>query len=621
MALSSEPVLRQRRRASGIAALSLLLSVSGCAPSAAPPAAPSTSADGARLAATLDAEGQRWVESTLARLTLREKVGQLVMPWVSGEFTAHDSPEFDRLREWVEQDGVGGLILSMGMPHSYAAKINELQRRAPLPLLITSDMENGTGMRMGGIYSLPHLLPQGGGTVFPPVMAFGAAGSDSLAYELGRVMGVEARAVGVHMTFGPVLDVNSNPANPIINTRSFGESPELVSRMAAAYIRGARAAGLMTTGKHFPGHGDTYEDSHVALPTIAADRARLDEVELRPFRSAIGDGVDAVMTAHIAVVGVEGPDARPATLSPYFMTGVLRDEMGFEGLLFTDAMTMAGISQRYGATEPLVMALEAGADVLLMPRDVRTAIETVMGALESGRLEEARIDASVRRLLAAKWRAGLAGNRLVELEGVSERVGTRAHAELARTVAERSLTLARDQRNLVPLAPGARRVLSITYARPSDLTAGRAFDAALRSEGVRVTSVRVDQRSTAAEIDEIRELVAAADVVLTSAYVAPVIDGESTVRTGGGFAAFVEEMAGAGVPLIAVSFGSPYLLAAMPSVPAYLLAWGGAEVSQRAAARALIGHIPITGRLPVSVPPYLEGGAGLQRAATVGGRE
>jgi beta-N-acetylhexosaminidase len=218
--------------------LTLLLAVSGCIP--APGARPATPATipGPTLAPALDAAGERWVEQTLAGLSLRERVAQLIMPWVSGEFTAHDSAEFDRLREWVVEDRVGGLILSMGMPHSYAAKLNELQRLAPLPLLITSDMENGTGMRMGGIYSLPHLLPQGGGTVFPPVMALGAAGSDSLAYQLGRVMGVEARAVGVHMTFGPVLDVNSNPANPIINTRSFGESPELVSRLAAAYIQG-----------------------------------------------------------------------------------------------------------------------------------------------------------------------------------------------------------------------------------------------------------------------------------------------------------------------------------------------------------------------------------------------
>jgi beta-N-acetylhexosaminidase len=562
---------------------------------------------------------ERWVEESLASLSLRDKVAQLVMPWVGGDFTPHDSPEFDRLREWVEEDRVGGLIISVGMPHSYAAKINELQRLAAHPLLITSDMENGTGMRMAGIYSLPHLLPQGGGTVFPPVMALGATGSDSLAYELGRIMGLEARAVGVHMTFGPVLDVNSNPANPIINTRSFGEDPELVSRLAGAYIRGARSSGLMTTGKHFPGHGDTFEDSHIALPTISADRARLDAVELPPFRSAIADGIDAIMTAHIAVVGVEGPEARPATLSPYFMTAVLREEMGFEGLLFTDAMTMAGVAQRYGATEPLIMAMEAGADVLLMPRDVRTAIETVVAAVESGRLSEARIDQSVRRLFQAKARAGLMGNRQVELERVSEIVGVRPHTSVATTVAERSITLVQDRAESVPLAPSVRRILSITYARPSDLVAGRAFDSALQRGGARVTSVRVDHRTSEAELLELRSRVDAADLVVASAYVAPVIDGESTLGSGALFSALVEDVVASGKPVIAVSFGSPYLLSSFPSVPAYLLAWGGAEVSQRAAAHALLGQIPIVGTLPVALPPHHPVGSGLRRAARAAG--
>ncbi len=564
---------------------------------------------------------ERWVEESLSTLSLRDKVAQLVMPWVGGDFTPHDSPEFDRLREWVEEDRVGGLIISVGMPHSYAAKINELQRLAEHPLLITSDMENGTGMRMAGIYSLPHLLPQGGGTVFPPVMALGATGSDSLAYELGRIMGLEARAVGVHMTFGPVLDVNSNPSNPIINTRSFGEDPVLVARLAGAYIRGARDSGLMTTGKHFPGHGDTFEDSHVALPTISADRARLDAVELPPFRSAIADGIDAIMTAHIAVVGVEGPEARPATLSPYFMTAVLREEMGFEGLLFTDAMTMAGVAQRYGATEPLIMAMEAGADVLLMPRDVRTAIQTVVTAVESGRLSEARIDQSVRRLFRAKVRAGLMGNRQVELEQVSEIVGVRPHTSVATTIAERSVTLVRDRDESVPLAPGARCILSITYARPSDLVAGRAFDSALERGGARVTSVRVDHRTSEAELLELRTRVDAADLVVASAYVAPVIDGESTMGTGARFSALVEEVVASGKPVIAVSFGSPYLLSSFPSVPAYMLAWGGAEVSQRAAARALLGQIPIVGTLPVPLPPHHPVGSGLQRPARAAGMD
>lgn len=563
----------------------------------------------------LDRSARAWVESTLASLSLRQKVGQLIMPWVGGEYAAIGSPEFEQVRRWVEEDGIGGIIMSIGSPLAYVAKLNALQARARLPLLIASDMENGTGMRLAGIYALPSMLPQGGGTVFPPVMALGATGSEELAFELGRVLGVEARAVGVHLTFGPVLDVNSNPLNPIINTRSFGEDPALVSRLASAYIRGTRATGLMTTGKHFPGHGDTRTDSHMELPTIPADRARLDSVELKPFRAAVNDGVDAIMTAHIAVIGVEGPDAPPATLSPRLMTGVLRGELHFSGLLFTDAMTMGGVAKRYGATEPLILALEAGNDVLLMPRDVTEAVTTVVAAVESGRVPVARIDVSVRRLLEAKARAGLNRGRRVDIEAVDRLVNIPGHAALARTVAARSLVLARDSANSVPLPAAVKRVLSVSYADAPDFIAGRVFDRGLRSYGYTVRSARVDDRTTAAEYASLRAAADSVDAVIVSAYVSP-REYRGSVSTGAGFADFVSGVTRGPQPVVAISFGSPYLLSAFPAVRAYLLGWGGAPVSQSAAAAALAGYADITGHLPVSIPPYHRLGEGLQRAHT-----
>ncbi|HEU4883624.1 MAG TPA: glycoside hydrolase family 3 N-terminal domain-containing protein, partial [Longimicrobium sp.] len=333
----------------------LLALTAACAPAVPePPSAPSAHPSNEIAASTtlgtaqLDAEGREWVERTLASLTLREKAGQVVFPWTGGEYVATDSPEMDRLLEWVERDGIGGLVISIGLPHSYAAKLNALQRRAKVPLLITTDMENGPGMRLGGGYTLPHLLPLGGGTVFPPTMALGAIGSDSLAREVGRVIGTEARAVGVHLTFAPVLDVNSNPLNPIINTRSYGEDPAQVARLASALIGGLHDTGLLSAGKHFPGHGDTEADTHIGLAAIRADRARLDSVELVPFRAAVRAGVDGMMAAHISVQGVEGPDAPPASLSPLFVRRVLRDEMGFRGIVFSDAMDMGAVVRRYG---------------------------------------------------------------------------------------------------------------------------------------------------------------------------------------------------------------------------------------------------------------------------------
>ena len=587
-------------------ALLFLLAATACG--AAPPPPPSV--EPAQMDPREVDDASAWVEEMLARLTLREKAGQLVMPWVGGEYTAVDSPEFDRLRRWVEEDRVGGVIVSIGLPHSHAAKLNRLQALADVPLLVTSDMENGPGMRMAGIYSIPHLLPQGGGTVFPPIMSIGATGSEEDAYELGRITGIEARAVGVHMTFGPVLDVNSNPVNPIINTRAFGEDPEMVGRLGVAYVRGARDAGLMTTGKHFPGHGDTEVDSHIDLPRISADRARLEAVDLPPFQEAIDAGIDGIMTAHIAVTGVEGRDAPPATLSPYFMTELLRGEMGFAGLLFTDAMTMGGISRHYDAQEALILALEAGADVLLMPRDVTEAIDAVVGAVEAGRVAEERLDESVRRILHAKANAGLHEERLVDLDAVDRTVGTRAHTETARGIAERSLTLARDRQELLPFGPGGGDVLSVTYARSSDLVAGRAFDAELAG-GEALSVARVDDRTSAMEWDELRARARAADRVIVSAYVAPV-EYDGSVGLASDVARFVRELVEEGGEVIAISFGNPYLLDYFPDVSTYLLAWGRAEESQRAAARALRGEIPVTGRLPISLPPHHDRGTGIR---------
>lgn len=562
----------------------------------------------------------QWIDRTLASLSLREKVGQLIMPWVPGEYAAVGSPEYEQLRRWVEDDRVGGIVISIGTPLAYAAKLNRMQRLARVPLLVASDMENGPGMRLGNSYALPSLLPQGGGTVFPPVMAVGATGSDDLAYQLGRVTGIEARAVGVHLTFGPVLDVNSNPANPIINTRSFGGDPALVSRLAAAYIRGARDQGLMTTGKHFPGHGDTETDSHIDLPAINASRPHLDSIDLPPFRAAVADSIDAIMTAHIAVVGVLGREAPPATLSPYFMTGVLRREMGFHGLLVTDAMTMGGVAKRYGSTEPLLLALEAGADILLMPRSVEEAITTVVGAVQSGRITEARLDSSVKRVLAAKARAGLRMGRLVDLGAVDERVNVPANAAVAREIAERSITLARDARSLVPLGGSAKRILSVTYSDQSELIAGRTFNSELREASTDVRTANVDDRTSDAEFSALSLQTDSADVIIVSAYISP-REFRGSVGAGGGVSAFVDRLATAGKAVIAISFGSPYLLTFFPSVPAYLLAWGGAEVSQRAAARAILGKTAITGKLPVSLPPHALAGTGIQRPASgAGGR-
>ena len=560
------------------------------------------------------------MDETLAALTLRQAVAQLVIPWLPGSYASTSSPEFEEWAGWVQDDEVGGIYLSIGLPHSYAAKINELQARARVPLLVTSDFENGgPGMRINHSYALPSMLPQGGGTSFPPTMALGAIGEERFAREYGRITAEEARAVGVHLNFAPVLDVNSNPLNPVINTRSFGEDPDDVARLGVAYIEGARQGGVMTTAKHFPGHGDTQTDSHVGLPVVRADWERLNAVELVPFRRAMEAGVDAVMTAHVVVEGVQGLDGPPATLDARFMTQLLRDEMGFEGLLFTDALRMGAITSRYGAADAAVRALEAGSDVLLQPTDVTEAIDAVVAAVGSGRISEQRVRESTRRVLEAKARAGLHRGRFVDMDAIDEIVGSGPHLAFADTVATRSITLVRDRVRTVPVDPAiAGRVLSVTYARANHLVAGRAFEPLLAERASEVTRRRVGPDSPDAAYDTLRTLAGEADLVIVSAYVPPQ-SGADEISIPEALRDFVREVEQVR-PTVTISFGNPYLLASLPDARAYMIAWGDREVSQRAAALALFGEAPITGRLPVSIPPLHVAGDGLDRVgrATVG---
>ena len=557
-----------------------------------------------------------WVEETLAGLSLRERVAQLVMVWMSGGYAAADDEELSRIEALAAADGIGGIVISLGTPLGYAWRLDRLQERARVPLLVAADFETGAGFRVSGIYALPNMLAMGGATVLPPAMALGAADDETLAHTAGRVTAAEARALGVHLTFAPVLDVNNNPANPIINTRSFGEDPERVAALGAAFIRGAREAGLLTTAKHFPGHGDTGTDSHVALPVIPGDRTRLDSLELVPFRRAIEEGVDAVMTAHVAAPAILGPDAPPATLSPYFMTEMLRDDLGFDGALFTDALDMAAIADGYGSGEAAIRSLEAGSDVLLMPREPLRTIAAVEAAVRSGRLSPERIEVSVRRVLTLKARAGLdrgAAAATTDAGQLRTAVGTEFNQRAAEEIARRSITLVRDAADAVPFDPRrTRSVLSVTFAGTNDLAAGRVFDRTL-GRTLRVRRARVGFDTHPDVYDSLVRAAHAADAVTVSAYVRPGAAGGSTDLPAN-MRRFLAAVAGGAGNTVLISFGSPYLLNSAPDIGGYLVAWGGGEASQTAAAEALLGE-PITGRLPISLPPWHALGHGLDRGA------
>lgn len=544
----------------------------------------------------------------MAGLDLRHKVAQLVVPRVSGAYLAEGGAEDLRVRMWVSELGVGGLIETLGPPMEAAVKFNALQRLADIPLLITADMESGPGQLLNGGTVLPYGLENSGGTRFPPAMGIAATGDETLAYEMGRITALEGRAAGVHMDFAPVVDVNNNPANPIINTRSFSADPALVGRFAAAWIRGLQENGMLATAKHFPGHGDTGTDSHIDLPIITADSARADSVELAPYRDAIAAGVAAVMSAHIAFPALTG-DSTPATLNPRLLTGLLRGRLGFEGLAVTDALDMGAIVEHYGATEAPILALEAGADLLLQvePGDVGRVIDAIVDAVRAGRLDEVRIDRSVRRVLEAKASLGLHEHRLVDLDRIPAIVGVPDHTAIARRAAERSITLVRDRDVILPLRD--RRVLCLVYRDPVEPFAGRAFLAGLRPFAASLSSIVLDAGADPRAIAVAMRAADSADVVVFAPFIRV-----GAYRSGLGLPGAVADAVNAMArsrPTVTVSFGNPYLLDQLPDVGTYVLAWAGWDLMERAAARALTGAAPITGRLPIPLPPQYSIGDGI----------
>ncbi|MEP6688523.1 MAG: glycoside hydrolase family 3 N-terminal domain-containing protein, partial [Gemmatimonadales bacterium] len=434
----------------------------GACGSAQPPATPAPMPTAGTVGPETD------VETLLAGLDVRDRIAQLVMPYIPGTYAAYDEDGFEHAEAWVDSLHVGGIIVSVGSPLDIAAKLNRLQLRSGLPLLVGSDFEGGTSLRLIG------------GTLFPPNMGVGATGSDSAAYDLGRITALEGRAVGVQLAFAPVADVNNNPANPIINTRAFGEDPAEVGRLVAAEVRGLQDHGMLATAKHFPGHGDTGTDSHLALPVIGSTWARLDSVELVPFRAAIAAGVDVVMSAHIALPAIDPGQLRPGTVAPNILTGILRDSLGFKGLIVTDALNMAGVADTYGA-EAGVRAFLAGADLLLQPADPRAAIDAMARAVARGEITRERLDTSVRRVLELKRRLGLFARRTVSLDSIPAIVGNAGFQADAADLAARSIVLVKDSAGVVYGLPRARAPLTlVTYGEEENRTVGTALAAELR---------------------------------------------------------------------------------------------------------------------------------------------
>jgi len=584
----------------------------------------------------LDRAAEQWVGQTLKTLTLDEKIGQLIVTSLNGTFISADSDTFGRLRHLVRDLKVGGvhvfggteampaLLLNpwssstsrKGDPYAAAATLNRLQREAAVPLLTTADFEGGVGYMMTGATRLSR------------AMAIGAARDADLAYRAGKVSAEEGRSLGVLVDFYPIVDVNNNPRNPIINIRSFGEDVKSVSDLASAYIRGVRDGGMIATAKHFPGHGDTATDTHLGLAVIEHPRSRLDMVELPPFKAAIDSGAGAVMSSHIAlpaldpatVPGAARPLPTPATLSRPILTGLLRDEMQFNGLIYTDSMSMFAISENVPPDRAAALAVLAGADQVLHSPDDDAAFRGIKAAVESGEISEAQITRSAERVLRAKAHMGLHRSREVDLGAIDAQLSTREHQQVAADIAARSITLIKDEGRHVPLDVPAGA--SILYLSVLDYASGwregmpsRTFMPELKRRWPNVTGVEVTDRTTAGELEMIRALSRRADAIVASVFVR-IASYSGRMDLSAGQTALLESLAGGNTPYVTVLFGNPYTATFLPKLPSVLLTYETYDGVETAAVRAIAGEAPIGGRLPIALPGLFPLGHGQDRAAS-----
>ena len=546
------------------------------------------------------APSYHWARETLKRLTLEEKAAQMIGVRALGRYSHPGAVDARKLRHLVKDVKVGCVVVFDAEVDSLPRLLNELQSMADVPLLVAADMERGMAFRIRrGVVPVPY------------AMALGATRSEEAARFAGEVAAREGRALGLHWAFAPVADVNNNPANPVINVRSYGEDPELVARLTAAFVAGARAGGLMTTAKHFPGHGDTADDSHLKLPTVGADRQHIEAVELLPFRRAVAAGVDAVMLGHIAVPALD-PSGTPATLSAPMSADLLRHELGFKGLVVTDAMEMAGAGGAWSG-EAVVRAVQAGADFILLPRDPEVALRALVRAVREGQLTSERLDVSVLRILQTKERLGLNKNRLVDPGAVSRNVGRPEDVERALEVARRSITVVRNEGQVLPLhAEDPIRILHLVLSSdarndaiqgiPEDELEDRRVEARTLSLGPEVSDETA--REIVAQASEFTHVVASCFVRVAGF--------KGTADMSESHARLLRALRAAGRPLIVISFGSPYLLRQFPDAPVYVCAYGSAESSQRAAVGALFGEYAVGGKLPVTLPGLYPYGHGLE---------
>lgn len=530
----------------------------------------------------------QWVESTLENLTLAEKCGQMIMPWVNAEFMNEDDKKFKRLEHLVKDLKVGGFIFFEGNILNQVFLTNKMQELSEIPLLISSDFERGLGMRLKDA------------TEFPYNMAVAAANDLNLTYQMGRVVSVEARALGVHQNYAPTADINENSRNPIINIRAYSEDRDLTVKHTLAFIAGSSEEGTITTVKHFPGHGATDVDSHTDLPLLTHTKEIFESVDLVPFREAIKAGVKSVMVGHLEVPAYEVSPGLPASLSEPIISGLLKKDMGFTGLVVTDAMNMSGVTKYYKADLAAVMAVKAGNDILLFPPDEGISLNGLVKAVESGEISQDRIDYSVRKILAAKRSMNLHNTRFVDLANLDHVLNKKSHKRLAQLIADKSITLVKNNENLIPVDPQQYRSPSVIFLSDVRNPVSYPMKDYLKEKFRNMKFTTLGRKSKVAEYKSALALAGRSDLVLVPIFAK--VRASGTIQLPANHTHLVKELSTLDIPVVFMSMGNPYMMSEFPEVPVYLCSYGDPDVSQRAMVKAISGETDITGKLPINIP-------------------
>jgi beta-N-acetylhexosaminidase len=531
------------------------------------------------------------IEKELGKMTLDEKVGQMIIAQIESRYNNPGDANYLQLQQLVREGKVGGIMFMKGNTFNAAMMANQFQSLAPRPLLISADMERGLAMRLSGA------------TEFPPNMALAAAGDPKLAYEMAKAIAAEARTAGIHQSYSPNVDLNINPANPIINTRSFGDNVPLAISMGNAMIEGLQANGAVATAKHFPGHGDVSVDSHLLLPVLNADRQRLNDYELKPFKAAIGQGVISIMIGHLAVPKLTGT-MEPASVSRAIVSGLLRNELGFQGLVITDAMNMKALYNGNNVPEISVKAVQAGNDLLLFSPDPALAHAAIVQAVLAGQIPASQIDDSVRRILRVKKWLDLEDRKLVDLNRVQSHISPESHRTLSGEISARALTVVKADPRHLPLKNGATapRVLNIILQDKSNPETGKNYAEQL-NRTFPSTTVRIEPKTDTLALAAALAAAGTSDAVVISSYV-QVFSGSGTLRLTEQQQQFIHMLAAslpASKPLVFISFGTPYLISVFPEIKTAVCTYSSSKESEEDAIRLLKGELKPGGHLPVSL--------------------